>query len=55
MIHGVFAISCVLMPMLNVFTSNMAGGDIIGTIALLFWYAYFLPIGILSAIHFRKD
>lgn len=55
MIHGVFAVSCVLFPMLNVFNSDMgAGGDIIGTIALLFWCAYFMPIGILSAVHFRR-
>lgn len=55
MIHGIFAVSCVLMPMLNVFNSDMgSGGDIIGTIALLFWCAYFLPIGILSAMHFRR-
>ena len=55
MIHGVFFISCFIMPMTGVFT-NMANGDngSGGTIALLFWCAYFLPIGILSYRHFGK-
>ena len=56
MIHGVFFISCFIMPMTGVFT-NMANGDngSGGTIALLFWCAYFLPIGILSYLHFGKE
>ena len=55
MIHGVFFISCFIMPMTGVFT-NMGTGDngSGGTIALLFWCAYFLPIGLLSYRHFRK-
>ena len=56
MIHGVFFISCFIMPMTGVFT-NMGTGDngSGGTIALLFWCAYFLPIGILSYRHFGKE
>ncbi len=56
MIHGVFFISCFIMPMTGVFTS-MANGDNSngGTIALLFWCAYFIPIGILSYRHFGKE
>lgn len=56
MIHGVFFISCFIMPMTGVFT-NMANGDNGngGTIALLFWCAYFIPIGILSYRHFGKE
>ena len=56
MIHGVFFISCFIMPMTGVFTS-MANGDngSGGTIALLFWCAYFIPIGILSYKHFGKE
>lgn len=56
MIHGVFFISCFIMPMTGVFTS-MANGDDGngGTIALLFWCAYFIPIGILSYRHFGKE
>ena len=55
MIHGVFFISCFIMPMTGAFT-NMGTGDngSGGTIALLFWCAYFLPIGILSYRHFGK-
>ena len=56
MIHGIFFISCFIMPMTGVFT-NMANGDNgnAGTIALLFWCAYFIPIGILSYRHFGKE
>ena len=56
MIHGVFFISCFIMPMTGVFTS-MANGDngSGGTIALLFWCAYFIPIGVLSFKHFGKS
>jgi hypothetical protein len=55
MIHGVFAISCIIMPMMNVFNSSMGdSGSIIGTAVLLFWCAYFIPVGILSAIHFNR-
>ena len=54
-IHGVFFISCFIMPMTGVFTS-MASGDAGdgGTIALLGWCVYFLPIGILAYRHFQK-
>ena len=53
MIHGVFFLSCFILPMTGVF-ANMAGGGNGGSIALVFWCAYFLPIGILSFLHFRK-
>lgn len=53
-IHGVFFISCFIMPMTGVF-SEMSDGEtsIGGVIALLFWCIYFLPIGILSFVHFN--
>ena len=55
MIHGVFFIGCFLMPMTGVFTSMADGNNGYGgTIALLFWCAYFMPIGILSYRHFGK-
>ncbi len=56
MIHGIFFIGCFIMPMTGVFT-NMATGENSngGTIALLFWCAYFLPIGVLSFRHFGKE
>ena len=55
MVHGVFFIGCFIMPMTGVFTS-MASGDAGGggTIALLGWCAYFLPIGVLAYRHFQK-
>lgn len=56
MIHGVFFISCFIMPMTGVFTSTANGDNGRGgTIALLFWCAYFFPIGILSYRHFGKE
>jgi len=55
MIHGVFFLGCFIMPMTGMF-SSMANGseDISGIIALEFWCIYFLPIGILSIIHFSR-
>lgn len=54
-LHGVFFISCFIMPMTGVFTSMADGNTGSGsTIALLFWCAYFIPIGILSYRHFGK-
>lgn len=56
MIHGVFFVSCFILPMTGAF-ADMANGDDSngGTIALLFWCAYFIPIGILSYRHFKKE
>ena len=55
LIHGVFFFSCFLMPMTGMFT-GMANGEKGngGDIALLFWCAYFLPIGVLAWKHFVK-
>lgn len=56
MMHGVFFISCFIMPMTGVFTKmaiGKAGNS--GTIALLFWCAYFMPIGVLAFWHFEKE
>ena len=52
-IHGVFFLSCFLMPMTGMF-ANMAKGEKSsgGGIALLFWCIYFIPIGILAYKHF---
>ena len=57
MIHGVFYLSCTYMPMTGMF-SKMAtpGGDGLGgRLALVAWCVYFLPIGILSFLHFNKQ
>ena len=53
-IHGVFFISCFLIPMFPVFTPDMDDGTVIGTLVLLVWCIYFLPICILSWRYFTK-
>ncbi len=55
MIHGVFFIGCFIMPMTGIF-SGMAEGETSngGVIALIFWCAFFLPIGVLAYKHFSK-
>ncbi len=55
MIHGVFAVTCVVMPMLGLFTPGMAGGDLIGVLILEFWCAYFTPVCVLSWLHFKNS
>ena len=56
LIHGVFFLSCFLTPMTGMFV-GMAEGDTGngGTLALLAWCVYFLPIGALAYGHFRKE
>jgi hypothetical protein len=51
MVHGIFAPSCVIIPMLNVFKSNSSDSDIMGIAVLLVWCIYFTPVGILSIYH----
>ena len=57
MIHGVFYFSCTFMPITGIFARMSSGGDGIGgRLALVIWCVYFLPIGILSFLHFdSKD
>jgi hypothetical protein len=53
-LHGVFAPMCILLPILNVFGAMpRASGEATGIAVLLFWCAYFTPVGILSIYHFR--
>ena len=56
MIHGVFFFGCLFLPMTGIFGATMSDGSgkLGGTIALEFWCAYFLPIGVLSALHFKN-
>ena len=54
LIHGVFAITCFILPMLGVFNTNLQGADWIGTAIMEFWCVYFLPIGLLSFRYFTK-
>ena len=51
MIHGVFFISCLLMPMLGVFQADSPAW--IGVAVLEFWCAYFCPIAALAFHYFR--
>lgn len=51
-IHGVFFISCLLLPMLGIFRTDTP--DWIGIVVLEFWCVYFCPIGILSVLHFAN-
>ncbi len=52
MLHGVFFISCLIFPMLGLFTTNSPTW--IGVAVLEFWCIYFCPVSILSYIHFSK-
>lgn len=54
--HGIFFLSCFFMPMTGMFTGMADGqGGSGGSIALLFWCAYFLPISLLAYLHFRRE
>lgn len=51
--HGVFFISCFIVPMLPVFTTETS--SIVGTVLLETWCAYFLPVCILGYRYFHKQ
>ena len=54
LIHGIFFIVCLIMPITGVLrqTADADAGKG-GVIALECWCAYFVPVGVLSYIHFR--
>ncbi|GFI17166.1 MAG: hypothetical protein HFI43_15145 [Lachnospiraceae bacterium] len=52
MVHGVFFISCLIIPMLGVFKADSPTW--IGIAVLEFWCLYFCPISILSFLHFSN-
>lgn len=55
MIHGVFYFSCTFMPITGMFSKMSSDGNGLGgRLALVAWCVYFLPVGILSFLHFRK-
>ena len=56
MIHGAFFPGCFLLPMTGMFQS-MASGEAGngGTVALLCWCVYFLPVCVLTLRHFRSE
>lgn len=50
MLHGIFFV-CMFVPILPLPSTNQGKG---GTIALIFWCLFFLPICVLSTLHFKK-
>ena len=52
---GVFFISCFVMPMTGMFTGMAESKGNGGSLALLFWCAYFFPIGVLAWKHFNSE
>ena len=55
MIHGLFFFSCTFMPITGMFAKMSSGGDGIGgRLALVAWCVYFLPVRILSFLHFKN-
>lgn len=53
LIHGVFFIMCLILPILGLFKQGMSGGEWIGTAVLVFWCIYFIPVGVLSVKYFK--
>jgi hypothetical protein len=53
MLHGLFFISCFVLPMTGVFAGMADGGTSRGgVIALVIWCIYFLPVGLLAWRHY---
>lgn len=56
LIHGLFAVSCFLFPVLGLFSGGAGGSseDLYGVLALESWCLYFLPVTLLAADFFQK-
>ena len=54
LVHGIFFLSCTFMPMTGMFAHHEGSSSTDGYIALEIWCLYFLPISILSWIHFKE-
>ena len=52
MLHGMFFPGCLIMPMTGMFVRNVGTTSSGGYIALEIWCLFFIPIGILSYMHF---
>lgn len=52
LIHGAFFFFCLICPMLDLFKADSPAW--IGVVVLEFWCVYFIPIGMLSFLHFCK-
>ena len=53
LIHGIFFVSCFIVPMLGIFSGGNTGSDWTGILVLEVWCVYFMPITVLSYLHFR--
>ncbi|MBP5793151.1 MAG: hypothetical protein J6W46_05850 [Spirochaetaceae bacterium] len=54
LIHGVFFLSCLIMPITGIFANSDGSTSSGGVIALEIWCLYFLPISRLSALHLKR-
>jgi hypothetical protein len=56
LIHGVFAVTCLLFPVMGVFSqkAGAASSDLFGVLALEFWCLYFLPVTVLFAGYMKR-
>jgi hypothetical protein len=52
-VHGVFFISGLVIPMSGLFQNDTQDGTWIGTLVLLVWCAYFIPVGVMSYLFFK--
>lgn len=52
--HGLFFPACLILPMTGMFLGSDGSTSQGGVLALEIWCLYFLPVGILSCLHFRK-
>ena len=52
MVHGIFFVSCFILPMLGLFKADSPKW--IGGAVLEIWCLYFCPISVLSFLHFSK-
>jgi len=53
--HGIFFFPCLIMPVTGMFINASGSPSSGGTVALEIWCLYFLPIGILSYLHFKDQ
>jgi hypothetical protein len=53
-VHGIFAVSCTVFPILGLFSGAPSGSAATGTFILEFWCAYFVPVCVLSFLHFKR-
>ena len=55
LLHGGFFPGCFILPMTGLFLKSAGSESSGGAFALVIWCLYFLPIGILSYLHFREN